>query len=129
MFEEWHDSELPKEEPLTHIYNRISEKVGLTQRRIEQILRTNHAYIPIDKEYEKKKRIRWLKRQINKKGDSTNKDAADLMDQLRIEVEGNKIEHSGSIKTGETKIIIVSSKEESGRLGSKTSSIPTQISI
>jgi len=39
----------------------IALKYKLTQLRIEQILRANHAYIPIDREYERKRRMRNLK--------------------------------------------------------------------
>jgi len=101
MFEEWHDSELPKTEQLIDIFNRICEKYGITQRRVWQILRENHSYIPINKEYEKVKRIRWLKRQINRRGDKTQKDTADLIDQLRKEIEGDKplIDNSKHIHT------------------------------
>ena len=56
----------------------ISEKKKLTQRRIEQILRTNHVYVPIDKEWEKRKRIKRLKSEINKT-ESSNKDVLYLM--------------------------------------------------
>jgi hypothetical protein len=62
----------------------------LKQRRIEQILISNYAYIPINREAEKKKRINWLKRQISKKGDKTTKDCFDLQEQLRKEIEGEK---------------------------------------
>lgn len=41
----------------------------------------------------------------------------------------SKIEHSGSIKTGETKIVIINSKEESAKIGNRTNSLPTKISI
>lgn len=89
-WEVWHDSDLPKVEPACAFKTRLSEKYKLTERRIEQILRDNHAFIPIDREWEKKKRINWLRRQIAKKGDKTAKDSADLQEQLRKEVEGDK---------------------------------------
>jgi len=55
---------------------------------------------------------------------STFKHVADLMGDV-----SSKIEHSGEIKTGETKIIIVSSKEENARISDRTSAVPAQISI
>lgn len=69
--------------------NVIAEKTKLTERRIRQILRTNHAFIPIDKEWEKRKRIRRLQNEIKSKPKSA-KDVADLLEQLRREIEGDK---------------------------------------
>lgn len=66
---------------------QLSEKFKLTQRRIQQILRTNHAFVPIDKAWEKKKRIAILKSFIKNKPTS-QKDVADLLEQLRGEIEG-----------------------------------------
>lgn len=67
----------------------IGEKIGLTERRVQQILRTNHAFAPIDKDWEKKKRIHLLKVAI-KNSQESKKDRADLIDQLRREIEGEK---------------------------------------
>jgi len=78
------------------IQKAVAEKFELSERRILQIVRENHAYIPLDKAWEKKKRITRLRMEIKQK-EKSNKDVADLLDQLRIEVEGNKLEHSGSI--------------------------------
>lgn len=89
-YEEWHDSELPKIENTTQIVRRIAEKVGLKERRVWLILRDNHAYIPINREYEKRKRIHYYKRQIAKRGDKTEKDSADLVEALRKEIEGDR---------------------------------------
>lgn len=81
------------------IQQAVAEKFELSERRILQIVRLNHAYIPLDKAWEKKKRINRLKIEIKQK-EKSNKDVADLLDQLRVEVEGNKIEHSGKIEGG-----------------------------
>jgi hypothetical protein len=67
----------------------IGIKFGLTKLRILQILRTNHLALPIDKEWEKRKRIALLRRHIAKKP-SSSKDVADLLEQLRREIEGDK---------------------------------------
>jgi len=70
------------------IKEALSKKFELTEARIYQIVRENHAYIPHNKEWEKKKRINRLKLEIKKK-EASNKDVVDLMEQLRIEIEGN----------------------------------------
>lgn len=70
-------------------FPELVEKYKLTERRIRQILVTNHAFISIDKEWEKKKRIHAIKLSI-KKSKESSKDRADLIDQLRKEIEGDK---------------------------------------
>lgn len=89
-WEQWHNSDAPKTELVDTLKRRLAERFKLTQRRIDQILITNHFYIPIDKEREKWKRINWLRRSIAKKGDRTQKDAADLIEMLRKEIDGDK---------------------------------------
>jgi hypothetical protein len=89
MFEELNESESLENETLGMIYSRISEKFNLTERQIFRILRTNHAVFPIDRDWEKKKRINRLKREIAKKPVS-QKDVADLMEQLRKEIDGER---------------------------------------
>ena len=70
-------------------FKEIGEKFNLTERRVRQILMLNHAFKPLDKEWEKKKRIQKLQRAIKDAPDS-KKDVADLIDQLRRELEGDK---------------------------------------
>ena len=50
-------------------FSEVAEKFVLTERRIRQILITNHAFIPIDKEWEKKKRIQRLQTWIKNAND------------------------------------------------------------
>jgi hypothetical protein len=87
LFEEWHDSELPATEDLKDIWERIAVKMEMTEGRVRQILRLNHSYIPVDKALEKKLRILHLKREVTRAGHS-KKDVADLLEQLRKEIEG-----------------------------------------
>lgn len=100
-------------------YSQIAEKFKLTERRILQILSANHAFIKVDKEWEKEKRIarleKWLKDSKNK---DTRKDPLEVQQELRKEIEGDKVEHSGS----ETKIIII-------RDGNKTQELSGQFRI
>lgn len=91
--------------------DEIATKFKLSQRRIEQILRVNHAFIKIDKEWEKDKRIHWLKNQLSKKKDTT-RDAMDIQDALRKEIEGD-----GEQSQRETKVIII--REGNGNTNSK----------
>lgn len=73
---------------------QLSEKFKLTERRIDQILRTNHAFVPVDKVWEKKKRIIRLKRYLDKCTES-RKDPVDILEQIRKELEGENVLLSG----------------------------------
>lgn len=67
----------------------IAEKFGLTQGRIQQICFANRHLMTGFHDWEKAKRINWLKGQIKKNGQS-KKDPADLMEQLRKEMDGDQ---------------------------------------
>jgi len=67
----------------------LAEKFKLTERRIRQILETNHAFIKRDKVWEKEKRINRIERLIKEKGNTTTKDVVDLLVELRKEIEGD----------------------------------------
>jgi hypothetical protein len=73
--------------------SELSEKYHLTERRIYQILTAHHAFIHIDKEWEKKKRIHlrncWIKDRL-KSGEKSKKDLADLLDANRMDIDGDK---------------------------------------
>ncbi len=98
------DGELTTEE--------IGGQFGITGRQVRRLLYRNRAVLKLDKDYEKLKRILWLKKQITKDSKS-KKDPVDILDQIRVELEGNKVEHTG---IGETKIVFITPKErqESG---------------
>ena len=75
----------------------LAIKFKLTELRIWQIVRLNHAYIPINKELERRKRIWELRRDIKSAGKS-KKDKADLLEQLRGEIEGiNTLGNKGGL--------------------------------
>lgn len=67
--------------------DEISKIFNLTEVRIYQILKEYHRLINVDKEWEKKKRIHKIKGWIKKNPD-TKKDAFDLLQQLKVEFEG-----------------------------------------
>ena len=67
----------------------ISEMFKLSIRRVQQIVYANRDFLKKEREWEKTKRVRWLEQQIKKSGD-TKKDSADLIEQLRKEIEGDK---------------------------------------
>ena len=66
----------------------ISEQFKLTPTRINQILYKNRQFLNLDAQWEKTKRIRWLKIHI-KESKLTRKDPADLIEQMRREIEGD----------------------------------------
>ena len=68
---------------------KISERFKLSVRRIHQIVYANREFLKKEQGWEKSKRVRWLQKQIKKAGD-TKKDSADLIEQLRKEIEGDK---------------------------------------
>lgn len=67
----------------------IAVKYQISPTRVYQIVYKNKSLIKIEQDWEKTKRILWLKKQILKRGDS-KKDSADLQEQLRKEIEGDK---------------------------------------
>lgn len=67
--------------------DEISKIFNLTEVRIYQILKENHRLINVDKEWEKKKRVHKIRGWIKKSVD-TKKDPADLLQQLKVEFEG-----------------------------------------
>ena len=67
----------------------IADKFELSAKRIEQIIYTNADLVKINKDQEKNMRILRLKKEIAQKKES-KKDVADLMEQLRKEIEGDK---------------------------------------
>ncbi len=72
-----------------HTLEEVALRFHISITRVYQIVYANRDYIQTDKEWEKSKRVHWLKRQIAKT-DTTKKDTADLMEQLRKEIEGDK---------------------------------------
>ncbi len=79
------------------IKQAISKQFNLTEFYIYKIVRRNNAYTPQNYAWEKTKRINRLKLEIKNK-DKSNKDVADLMEQLRKEIEGDKPLIDQSIK-------------------------------
>jgi hypothetical protein len=72
-------------------------KYKLSELRIWQIVTSNHSYIPSDKALEKTKRIWELKLDI-KNAVKSKKDKADLLEQLRGEIEGiNTLGNKGGL--------------------------------
>ena len=67
----------------------IGQHFNISATRVSQILYKNQAFIDFHKDWEKKKRIIWLKKQIKNAKDS-KKDPADLQLQLKLELEGAK---------------------------------------
>lgn len=76
--------------------NLTQEDIGqifdLTQQAICSILYKNRKLLTLDRNYEKQKRIHTLKRSI-KNAKESQKDKADLIEQLRREIEGNEKLH------------------------------------
>ena len=66
---DWYDSDAPKTERVNEAYRRISEKHELSQRRIEQIVTSNMAFLT-DPERENAKQILRIKREIAKSSES-----------------------------------------------------------
>jgi len=109
---------------------QIGLRFGISAPRVQQIVYKNRHLIKIDKEYEKLKRMAVLKRMLNKHPEELGKKSTlDIVEQMRVEVEGNKFEVSGA---GETKIIIIrpnEKKEEPNGPEIGASTITRQISI
>jgi len=105
----------------------IGRHIGLSERQVSRILYKNRSVLDIDRNWEEIKQVQRIKRQITKKGDS-KKDVLDLEKQLHEILVGGKlkIEHSGEVKTGEDKIIIIRPKatEEKSEVENRAQGIP-----
>jgi hypothetical protein len=86
---DWHDSDLPKTERVEKFILRLGAKYELAETTIYYILRKNQDILFADKNWEKLKRICRLKREIASK-EKSSKDVADLLEQLRKELEGDR---------------------------------------
>lgn len=90
----------------TWSFEDIGKRFNISATRVGQIIYKNRHLLKIDKEYEKVKRVYHLKRLFKKHSDSVGKkDAIDILEHLRVESEGNKVEHTG--EGAGTKIIII----------------------
>lgn len=67
----------------------LAEENQVTERRIYQILRKHSDFTQVNQSYEKAKRVHLLQREIKRKKES-KKDLADLLQQLKGELEGDK---------------------------------------
>lgn len=104
----------------------IGSRFGITLSRVQQIISNNKHLIKIDKEYEKLKRLATLKRMLEKHPEEIGKkDTLDILDQMRIETEGNKVEHSG--QTQEKIVIILHPDYKRSEDRDTSSVIPKQI--
>ena len=73
----------------------IASQYDMTVSNVRRILWANRGIIKLDKSWEKLRRINYLKRQIKNK--SSKKDPADILEQLRKEIEGDSpLVHSES---------------------------------
>ncbi len=97
----------------------IAVKVGLTERRVRQILRTNKIFLKVDRDFEKAKRIHLIRGAI-KNSKESKKDRADLIEQLRKEIEGNSPLVDNSKHTHFTTVIQQIHALESKEDGSNT---------
>lgn len=89
-------------------YDILAKKFNLTEMRISQILRTNHAFIPIDKEWEKEKRITKLERWLDDpKNKDTRKDPVDILEQLRKEIEGDISSKELALVDNSVRILVI----------------------
>ena len=101
----------------------IAGLLKLSPRQINRIIYKNREVLKIDKEYEKQKRINHLKRLLKTNPNVLGKKGTlDILDQLRVETEGNKVEHFGKVEGADTKIIII-------RDGDKAKALSRQVHI
>ena len=100
----------------------ISEVMGISERCVSRVVYKNRHVLKADRNWEKISRIKWLKEQLNKKGD-TSRDPLDLQAELRKEIEGDDDKARGP---GETKIIII---RADGVNENKTEPVSGRISV
>lgn len=105
----------------------LAKKFELTEMRIRQILAKNHAFIKVDKEWEKEKRINRLRRRLKETGAREDfiyeiKDEIALQAELRKEINDGE-ESSSRI---ETKVIII--RDTNGNQNTDRN-VPGQVSV
>lgn len=104
--------------------DEIGKRFKISATRVHQIISANRHLIKIDKEYEKLKRLNHLKNLLKKHPESLGKKGTlDILDQMRMEIEGNKIEHSG-VDTS-TKIFILRPEKSSIETNHESVILPT----
>lgn len=95
---------------ILHLYadgksmEEIGSSFGISGSRVQQVLYKNRDLLELDKKYERAKRVNWLRRQHVKAGDS-EKDSADILEQMRKEIEGDDRNPGSSVN--EVKVIVV----------------------
>ncbi len=68
----------------------IAEDFGMSGSRVYRILYNNREYLKLDKDFEKTKRVQTLKK-LTKGKTTSRKDVVDILDQVRREIEGDKV--------------------------------------
>ena len=66
----------------------IASTFKISATRVYKILYNNREFVKADNNWEKIKRIHWLKKQVGNR--QSKKDPADLLEQIRKEIEGDK---------------------------------------
>lgn len=70
---------------------QIAEQFGISERCVARVVYKNRGVLKTDRNWEKAQRIKWLKQQLNKCGDS-RKDPLEIQEAIRKELEGeNKL--------------------------------------
>lgn len=80
----------------------IGSRFKISATRVHQIIWKNRHLIKIDKDYEKTKRLHLLNRILKNKGETTIKDAVDILKEIRTEM-GD----TDSVGSKDTKVIII----------------------
>lgn len=88
---------------------KLGERYKITPRRVRKILYDNKEYLKSEIDWEKAKRIRKIKGWIGDRVSS--RDPADLLEQLRKEIEGDKPVIDASQHTHITKVELKISDE------------------
>ena len=104
-------------------FEKLGKLFGISATRIGQIVYKNRHLLVINKEFEKQRRITHLKRLLKNNEDNVGKkDAIDILNQLRIEVEGNKVEHSGEVNFTQMPMVTVGNRMLEYNLGQPSAS-------
>ncbi len=123
----WYDQDMYKTEFVKDLLERLTQKHGLVQGYIYQILKANQPLIEFHKGWEKHKRITELKR-LRAEKTKSNKDVVDILDQERKEIEGDRPLIDQSVHNHKTFVYLDQKALEESKTGSNRikTELPTE---
>jgi hypothetical protein len=90
---------------------KAMRRLSISIRQIQRIVYNNREVVTVNREWENLQQVRRIKRQI-KKAKQSKRDVLDWEALLSDKMDTKKVEFSGDVKGGDTKIIIIRADEQ-----------------